>query len=115
MRKAFLLLAISTSLFIACSPSKKTSAGAQTISTAALQGKEDGLSIETAVVSKEKNEQAGVDAEYKWIKNHYTDYKIKGQSLSYAGKKSYDIITIEQSDGKEVKLYFDITNFFGKF
>ena len=97
-----------------CSSTQKTSHGSgndngKVISLA------DGLSYTTAVVIQEKTETKGVDAEYKWIKDHYSNYKIKGQALSTQGKKPFDIITITLSNGNEVKLYFDISNFFGKF
>jgi len=100
----------------ACSGSKKTTANTNTETNAtAAKGTEDGLSYETAVVIHEKHEGPGIDAEYKWIKEHYSGYKIKGQSLNTVNKKWYDIITIELSNGKDVKLYFDITQFYGKF
>ena len=31
------------------------------------------------------------------------------------GKKPYDVLTLDTADGKEIKVYFDISNFFGKF
>jgi hypothetical protein len=109
---------LTAAFFISCSTSKKTSSNAgddQKTSSTSNKGTEDGLSFETAVVINETSEGPGVAAEYKWIKKNYSNYTIKGQSLTFNNKKSYDIITIELSDGKEQKLYFDITKFFGKF
>ena len=102
---------------VACSPSKKTalSASANNISEAATNSKQDGLSFETAVIIKEKSDFAGTDAEYKWISEHYSNYKVKMQSLNMHNKKPYDIITITLADNSNVELYFDITNSFGKF
>ena len=77
--------------------------------------KRDALSFETAIIIKEKNERAGVKAEYDWIKEHYANYSIEGQKLSSFKKTPYDVITIVLSDNKKVPLYFDISNFFGKF
>ena len=77
--------------------------------------KQDGLSFKTAVFVTEKTEKTGPSSEYKWIKEHYTDYKVKMQALVYSEQKPFDIITIIFSDGKEIKLYFDISNYFGKF
>lgn len=76
---------------------------------------DDGLSYATAIVITEKSEMTGPKAEYEWIRDHYNNYKVKGQSLHHQDHKAYDIITIVLSDGKELPLYFDISNFFGKF
>jgi hypothetical protein len=74
----------------------------------------DGLSYEKAIIITEKTEQKGVDAEYTWLRQHYPGYHTNGQSLNFFGKKPYDIITITTADGKELKIYFDISNFYGK-
>jgi len=37
------------------------------------------------------------------------------QSLTHNNKKPYDILKIETVEGKEVEVYFDISNFFGKY
>ena len=75
---------------------------------------DDGLSFETAIVITEKSETKGVTAEYNWIKEQYTGYVIKGQSLQTHDKKPYDVITITFPDKRDLPLYFDISNFFGK-
>jgi len=103
MKKFILIIAVAIS---SCSTSKKVSSNSST---------GEGLSYATAIVITEKTESTGVNAEYKWIKEHYTNYKIMGQSLNMNDKKPYDIITIKLSDGKELPLYFDISNYFGKF
>ncbi|HVU56436.1 MAG TPA: hypothetical protein VHD83_15330 [Puia sp.] len=76
---------------------------------------QDGSSYENAIVIQEKHEGAGVDAEYKWVREHYPGSKSKGQGLTYKNGKPYDILTIQTADGTEKKVYFDISNFFGKF
>jgi hypothetical protein len=76
---------------------------------------DDGLSFETAIVITEKSETKGVTAEYNWIREQYTGYVVKGQSLQNHEKKPYDVITITFPDGRDLPLYFDISNFFGKF
>jgi len=75
----------------------------------------DGSSYEKAIVIQEKSETPGVNAEYKWIAEHYPGYSRGMQSLNFYNKKPYDIITIKTKDGEEKKIYFDISNFFGKF
>ena len=105
-------------LFISCSSNKKTTSAfgnANVFSASTPKDTDDGLSFATAIVITEKSEMKGTSAEYSWIKSHYSNYKTKGQALSMSNKKPYDIITIILSDGKEVPLYFDISNFFGRF
>jgi len=76
---------------------------------------EVGSAYSNAIFIEEKTEQKGVDAEYVWLGNHYPGYKVKSQSLNYNEGKPYDIINITTADGKSKSIYFDISNFFGKF
>lgn len=73
----------------------------------------DGKSFETAIPIQEKTETPGVHAEYQWIRDNYSDYKVVQQSLATHGKKPFDIITIEFADGSRKEIYFDISKFFG--
>ena len=75
----------------------------------------DGSSFEKAIIINERNESTGVHAEYEWIKNHYPGYKRGMQALTHNKNKPYDIISITTSEGKEIDVYFDISNFYGKF
>ena len=114
----FVLLPLTVTIIIlqlaACSPHRQImkndfSNANETISS----GKQDGLSYNTAVIIKEKSEHLGIKAEYAWIKEHYPNYKFKKQALVRQNEKPYDIITITLSDGTDLDLYFDISNFFG--
>lgn len=89
---------------------KKAKKPAKTAST-----KQDGLSFETAVVVQAKTEGAGEDEEYAWIAQHYPGYKTDRQALNNQGNHNYDIISITTKDGKKLDLYFEISNFLGKF
>lgn len=119
--KLLTAIVFSVLLMTSCSSSKKTTttngdlSNTNAASTQATAAKQDGLTFETAIFITEKSEMIGPAAEYKWIKEHYTDYKVKGQALVYHNKKPFDIITIIFSYNKELKLYFDISNYFGKF
>jgi hypothetical protein len=75
----------------------------------------DGSSYDKAIVILEKTEGKGEQAEYSWIRDKYPGSKPHNQSLNFHDKKSYDIIHITTADGKEVAVYFDISNFFGKY
>lgn len=75
----------------------------------------NGSSYEKAIIILEKTEGAGETAEYDWIKKHYPGSRVHSQSLIFHEKKSYDIINITTADGMAVAIYFDISNFYGKF
>lgn len=102
-----LLLAITS-----CSTQKHTSGNSMQMSS---NSEADGSSYEKAIVIKEKTETAGVHAEYAWIKEHYPGYQMVNQSLMNKDKKPYDVINIKTSSGQAKAIYFDISNFFGKF
>ena len=121
MRKLLPLLLII--FFASCSSTKKsqtvspvTSATSSDVSSTSVESsaKKDGSNYENAIVIKAKNETAGVAAEYKWLREKYPGHKLIQQSLSSEGKKHYDIMKIQTKDGEEKSIYFDITNFFGK-
>lgn len=75
----------------------------------------DGSSFDKAMVITETSEKQGVDAEYVWIAKTYPGAKTSSQSLTYHDKKPYDILHIITADGKAMAVYFDISNFYGKF
>ena len=105
MKKLITILII-TVLSTGCASHKNT--------TETTTGTITGESFNTAVIIKEKSESKGVSAEYKWIYNHYPSAKVISQSLTFHDKKPYDIITIKYK-GKTKDVYFDISNFFGKY
>ena len=119
MIKSFLPLCLCLLFCAACSTTKHTSSHSESQATTAVasipKSTDDGLSFATAVVITEKTETSGVQAEYAWIKQHYENYEIKKQSLSYHDKKPFNVITITLANGNNLDLYFDITNYFGKF
>ncbi|HVA97529.1 MAG TPA: hypothetical protein VNG53_01430 [Bacteroidia bacterium] len=112
--KKILLIALTIGLLGACTASKKEASSNSTTTTENASTKV-GLSIETAVVIKDKNETDGVNSEYAWINVHYPDYTTKSQELLMVKNKPYDKIDIKTKEGKALAIYFDISNFFGKF
>jgi hypothetical protein len=105
-------------LFVACHSSKKAStANVKTEQAVATPENPaaDGSSYEKAIVIQETSETKGVGAEYAWLRKQYPGYKMQSQSLSTSNKKPYDIINIVTEDGEKKAVYFDISNFFGKF
>ena len=109
MRKFSTLLLIV--LFLgACSPHKR-------LQNSGMESRIEntGLSYPSAVIIKEKAETTGVKAEYKWLEENYPGYKMIQQSLNFKDKKPYDILKIKTAEGKTKEIYFDISNFYGKF
>jgi hypothetical protein len=120
MKNKLIAIFLIAGMSISCNPGKKAAATASASnnpnsysSSAIAHAPEDGKSYETAVVIREKSETAGVHAEYQWIREHYSNYKVLGQSLANRNKKSFDVITIEFADGSKQDIYFDISGFFG--
>ncbi|MBS1511936.1 MAG: hypothetical protein JST86_13900 [Bacteroidetes bacterium] len=115
MKHTAIFLAFALAI-VSCSNSKKTTTATPVETTAAAAtGTENGLSYDNAVVINEKNETAGVHAEYEWLKKNYPGYQVKSQALSTHNGKPYDILNIVTADGAEKKIYFNISKFFGKF
>lgn len=75
----------------------------------------DGATPETAIVIVGAvGESDGVGSEYEWLAKNRPDAKMQSQALLNEGGRDYDLLIV-QTGGKEEKIYFDITAFFGKF
>ena len=105
MRKSALM--VMTIIAMACSSTKQSKKESSVPAG-------DGSSYENAIFIKKNNEKAGVDAEYVWIREHYPGSRTKMQALQVSNGKHYDVLTIVTGDGTEKQVYFDISNFFGK-
>ena len=97
----------------ACATQRKSSD--QTTISNSISSSGDGSSFEKAIIIKEHSESAGINAEYAWISQNYPGYKSQGQALTYYKKVAYDIINIITLNGEKKSIYFNISNFFGKF
>jgi hypothetical protein len=114
MKKILIVLFVAM-LAASCNTSKKASNSSTSGNSIAVnEADRDGSSYEKAIVIQEKTESTGVDAEYAWLKKHYPGYKMKQQSLTNKNGKAYDLIEIVTAQGKTMTIYFDISNFFGK-
>ena len=108
------ILLLSGLFFTACSSSKSISNLSSTKATVQTSGNE-GTSFENAVVIHEKTETKGIAAEYAWLDAHFPGYKMKSQALKMNKKRVYDVLSFTTKQGKDMEIYFDITEFFGKF
>lgn len=112
--KKLIFILITFSLLYACSPGRKLADNEKTVNIESPVY-EDGSSFEKAVVIHEKSESKGIAAEYAWIRANYPGSAVLGQSLLVHKRKPYDRINIKTSDGREMSIYFDISDFYGKF
>ena len=111
MKTTFIYLFAAAILLPACASHKKAVQG--TVITTSVVA--DGSSYDKAIFIKEDHEQPGIHAEYAWIRAQYRGSKVNGQSLNNYRNKPYDVIHITTADGTTRDVYFDISNFYGKF
>lgn len=112
--KRILFYLISLCIFISCSTSKNITTQTETNGSNTEVFFKEGTSFDNPVVIKEKSESTGVSAEYAWLRKRYPGCRTVNQTLTFQNNKPYDIIKIITNEGKEVSVYFDISNFYGK-
>lgn len=74
----------------------------------------DGTSCATAVVVLGGDAFSGIAAEYAWLDRRYPGYKKILQRLTTCNDRAADLIRIRTSEGHEVDVFFDISDFYGK-
>jgi len=112
--KQVLFYLILLCFIISCSTTKNSTSGFETNGNNEEVIFKEGTSYDNPVVIKEKSESTGVSAEYAWLRKRYPGCRTVNQTLTFQNKKPYDIIKIITNEGKEVSVYFDISNFYGK-
>ena len=78
----------------------------------------DGSSMHAAIVIKgAKGEQDGTAAEYKYLDLLLPDvsHTVRSQALLEDAGRSFDRLDVELAGGKSMTVFFDITDYFGKF
>jgi len=73
----------------------------------------DGSSIENAIVISNCNNSEGIRQEYIEVQKRFGNYKLIQQILLNVDERMYDKLELE-IEGKEIDVFFDITDFFGK-
>ena len=112
-------------MFISCGSSKTTSVKnkspiAQDLSNIEYAGG-DGTTMDTAIIIlNATNGFQGISAEYAYLGKKYgkrgSDWIFLKQALLYEKDKKYDLLTFKiPPSNDEINIYFDITNFFGKY
>src|SRR5690349_20003041 len=107
---SFVVCFLTAICWLGCKPSSPPASATRAVVFSAG----DGSSIEKAVIVQASNENDGVAAEYKWLKEHYPGYARGNQSLMNSGGRAYDRLEITTSNGQPLSVFFDITSFFGK-
>ncbi|MGE5625500.1 MAG: hypothetical protein ACM3ZT_08140 [Bacillota bacterium] len=92
-----------------------SAAGADTPAAPVRYAGGDGSSVAKAVVILGATEMTGVGAEYQWLDAHFQGWKGQDQSLLNQDKKVYDVMNFTMPDGSKHTVYFDITDYFGKY
>jgi hypothetical protein len=109
-----ILLAASLAACAASTGQQQGTAVTPSNGAAATNEEDEGSSFDRAVVlSDAKNEMEGVSAEHKWMESHYPGWSWGTQYLINQGGRPYDLIEISRG-GEHRKVYFDISNWFGR-
>jgi hypothetical protein len=74
----------------------------------------NGSSKKDAIIISDCTNQEGVNQEYLEVRKRFKDYKMGQQSLLMDKGKVYDKLELTVENGKHVSVFFDITDFFGK-
>jgi hypothetical protein len=76
----------------------------------------DGSSVKNAIVILgATSESAGVSAEHSYLSHHFPGSAVIRQAALHQAGKVYDRLEIKTSANATAVVYFDITDFFGKF
>ncbi|MFX1446478.1 MAG: hypothetical protein ACFFHV_24055 [Promethearchaeota archaeon] len=74
----------------------------------------DGSSFENAIIISDCNNIEGVNQEYIEIKKRFGNYKLIRQSLLNHNGLMFGKLELKLDNGNNIKVFFDITDFFGK-
>jgi hypothetical protein len=114
MNKIFCAAIVALLVFTLPSCKHQKAPVSTTVSDAGRYSGGGGTSFDDAVIINATTEGDGIDAEYDWLNAHYPGYKLISQALSSSNGKRYDVMSIKTADGKEITVYFNIDNYFGK-
>ena len=95
----------------ALAPAADSPAQAGGISFAGGDGRSKGQAI---VIKGAPNSSAGIDAEYAWLRKYRPGWVKGAQALLNENDKYYDRIDLITPQGENKTIFFDITDFFGK-
>lgn len=79
-----------------------------------MYGGGDGTRCAQAVVIHARDEKAGIRAESDWIAARYPGSEREAQGLMQCNGTPADRLRIRTAEGREVDLFFDISEYFGR-
>lgn len=79
------------------------------------QQRADGSSQQRAVVIHENDTPRGIAAENRWIAANMPGYRKVGQALIQGQNGIYDRISVVGPNGERKEVYFEISEFFGRY
>lgn len=74
----------------------------------------NGSSIKDAIIISDCTNEKGVKEEYLEVRKRFKEYKLLQQSVLMDKGKVYDKLELTIENGKNITVFFDITDFFGK-
>jgi hypothetical protein len=102
-RRAFLTAAVGATLVSAPAQAEITYGGGAGDSTA-----------NAIIILGAQGSSDGIQAEYDWLSQNRQGSQVLEQALLSEGDRMYDMLTIRHQ-GREEQVFFDITDFFGRF
>lgn len=82
--------------------------------TATLSTRE-GSSCQRPVVIDADRESAGAAAQREWLEKHYPGSRIERRLIITCAGKPAELIEIDTVNQRTVRVYFDISKYYGKF
>lgn len=75
---------------------------------------QDQTSCQSAVRLTAVSHMEGVGKEYDYLRHNYPQYKILGQQLVDCEGKPTDVFVLQDSAGIKIKVFFDLSQYWGK-
>lgn len=114
MRPPLIVLAVVALLGCATSPSRQVAEEPE-VPPGVTFGGGDGSSCETRVaIHGVSGSGQGGEGLYGWLRSRYPGHQVKEQGLMECQQHMTDRMTIVTSDGRELVVYFDVSEFYGK-
>jgi hypothetical protein len=96
-----------------CRPAAPLAVTGATAAGAAF-GEQSGEDIEHSIVVLTEDWSEGIRTEYAWLALRYPGSRRTMQVLIPQAGRQYDMLAVTTADGRDLKVYFDITAFYGR-
>jgi hypothetical protein len=75
----------------------------------------EGRSCERAIALDADRESAGAAAQAAWLDQHFPGAKAQGRTIITCAGRQTELVTLETALGDKVRIYFDVSKYYGKF